>query len=280
MTQAKSPVIPIVLKQAGHKAQERPSALLTKGESNTKTAKHPSGSEIKNAILHLAPGVASGYEACIYRSVGCTAACLYSAGRGRFTSTQAARIRRTRWLFEDEQGFMALLVKEIGSIARSAERNNLHPAIRLNGTSDIDWTKIDAGEGYLNIFHRFPNVQFYDYTKNIEMTRRLAKNPIPNYHLTFSLSEGNDRHALEALRLNVNVAVVMDVRKGEAFPASWSDMPVIDGDLHDFRFLDPSGVIVGLRPKGDAKKDNSAGFVRAIDEYFEASRDLSLGRSA
>jgi hypothetical protein len=36
---------------------------------------------------------------------------------------------------------------------------------------------------------------------------------------------------------------------------------VIDGDLSDLRFLDPSGgVIVGLKAKGKAKKDLS-GFV-------------------
>jgi hypothetical protein len=35
---------------------------------------------------------------------------------------------------------------------------------------------------------------------------------------------------------------------------------VIDGDRTDLRFLDPSGVIVGLYAKGNAKKDTS-GFV-------------------
>jgi hypothetical protein len=38
--------------------------------------------------------------------------------------------------------------------------------------------------------------------------------------------------------------------------------PVIDGDLHDYRPLDESGVIVGLRAKGQAMSDKS-GFVRA-----------------
>ena len=35
---------------------------------------------------------------------------------------------------------------------------------------------------------------------------------------------------------------------------------MIDGDVSDVRFNDPKGVIVGLRAKGDAKKDTS-GFV-------------------
>jgi hypothetical protein len=35
---------------------------------------------------------------------------------------------------------------------------------------------------------------------------------------------------------------------------------VIDGDLSDLRFLDRTGVVVGVRAKGKAKKDVS-GFV-------------------
>jgi hypothetical protein len=37
-------------------------------------------------------------------------------------------------------------------------------------------------------------------------------------------------------------------------------LKVIDGDKHDMRFLDKSGVVVGLIEKGEAKKDTS-GFV-------------------
>ena len=32
---------------------------------------------------------------------------------------------------------------------------------------------------------------------------------------------------------------------------------VVDGDLSDLRFLDPSGSIVGLRAKGKAREDNN-----------------------
>jgi hypothetical protein len=37
-------------------------------------------------------------------------------------------------------------------------------------------------------------------------------------------------------------------------------LKVIDGDKHDMRFLDKSGVVVGLVAKGQGKKDTS-GFV-------------------
>jgi hypothetical protein len=43
-------------------------------------------------------------------------------------------------------------------------------------------------------------------------------------------------------------------------PDTWQGFPVINGDESDLRFLDPAGVVVGLKAKGDAKKDAS-GFV-------------------
>ena len=54
---------------------------------------------------------------------------------------------------------------------------------------------------------------------------------------------------------DVNVAVVFD-----KLPEEYLGYPVIDGDTTDLRFLDDTGVIVGLLAKGDAKKDTS-GFV-------------------
>jgi hypothetical protein len=41
---------------------------------------------------------------------------------------------------------------------------------------------------------------------------------------------------------------------------------VIDGDANDLRFLDPTGVIVGLKAKGAAKKDTSGFVVRLETE--------------
>ena len=43
-------------------------------------------------------------------------------------------------------------------------------------------------------------------------------------------------------------------------PEQWYGWPVINGDEHDLRFLDPEGVIVGLTAKGRAKQDKT-GFV-------------------
>jgi hypothetical protein len=59
---------------------------------------------------------------------------------------------------------------------------------------------------------------------------------------------------MEALAHGVNVSVVFNTVRGQALPGYWQGYRVIDGDLHDVRFLDPRGVVVGLRAKGEAKK--------------------------
>jgi hypothetical protein len=48
---------------------------------------------------------------------------------------------------------------------------------------------------------------------------------------------------------------------GNGLPATWHDYPVIDGDTHDLRHLDPKGVVVGLSPKGNKAKHDRSGFV-------------------
>ena len=58
-----------------------------------------------------------------------------------------------------------------------------------------------------------------------------------------------------ALSNNLNVAVVF-----HKVPETYLGRTVINGDETDLRFLDPKGVIVGLKDKGKAKKDTT-GFV-------------------
>lgn len=245
--------------------------LLTTG--NPKTAKGE-GHGYLTAILHLAPSTVSGRNTCANATAGCAAACLNTAGRGGIgldadglNAIQVARIRRTRYAFADRAGFLADLADEIRKHERSAHRHGLKPAVRLNGTSDLRWERFPVGD-YPNIFAMFPDVIFYDYTKHPAHKRSVAS--IPNYSLTFSLAESNDRHAAAALESGINVAAVFSTRKSADLPDFYNiggrDWSVIDGDATDLRFLDPKGspaVIVGLRAKGRAKRDMS-GFVRHI----------------
>lgn len=218
-------------------------------------------------ILHLAPADLSGFETCPKRTAGCTKACLNTAGRGgmfkRGESTntiQQARIRKTRYFFTDRTAFLADLVKDIEKAIVKAKRAGLVPVFRLNGTSDLSWEKyrvIRDGIEYKNVFQAFPDTQFYDYTK--VLGRKVQD--IPNYHLTFSAADGNDRDVNKAIAQGYNIAVVFGIKKSESLPVRFLGLPVFNGDDSDLRFLDPAGVIVGLYAKGRAKTDLS-GFVK------------------
>jgi len=233
--------------------------VLTYG--NTKTAKGEASGYL-TGILHLAPGDIAGAQVCPKASEGCLAACLNTAGRGRFDKIQQARINKTRWLFDDRSGFMAALVKSITATVRKAQREGLTPTIRLNGTSDLPWEKFKCvrdGVEYRSPMHAFPEVQFYDYTKIPARAIKWAEGRMPsNYHVTFSASEDNESACRMVSMAGGNVAVVFD-----QIPGDWYGRKVVNGDETDLRFLDPAGVVVGLKAKGEAKHDNS-GFVRKV----------------
>lgn len=203
-------------------------------------------------VLHLAPANLSGYNTCAKATDGCKQACLNTAGRGgifkKGESTnviQQARIRKTKMFFEQRDQFMADLESDIRAGIKQAEKMNMIPAFRLNGTSDLAWEKY-------GIIEKFPEVQFYDYTKIVG--RKVSH--LKNYHLTFSNADGNINDVLKAKSNGMNVAVVF--RK--ELPATYLGRKVINGDETDLRFLDEKNVIVGLKAKGKAKKDTS-GFV-------------------
>ena len=212
-------------------------------------------------ILYLAPAKESGREVCRYRSAGCTAACLYTAGRGGFNSVQRARKAKTERFFRERDSFMSDLVYSIQALERKAEREGLTPVVRLNGTSDIPWERVpvkDSRKGAArNVFELFPNVQFYDYTKWPLWKR--SNLPL-NYDLTFSYSDQTNRSDFIHAAAHSRVAVVFNTPKGHELPAEWNGFPVVDADTTDLRFLEPKGVIAGLRAKGAARKDQS-GFV-------------------
>lgn len=234
------------------------SSLL--GTSNYKTLK---GEKLgyQTAIMHLAPASLSGKNTCQSASDGCASACLNTSGLGCTSTSQNARINRTKFFFEDQQNFMLRLKKEIQQKINSAARRGMKPAFRLNGTSDIKWENVEFDDGMgekKNIFEYFPGIQFYDYTK----VPNRGANPEPNYSLTYSRSENNDRFVAEAMDNGQNVAVVFG--KGEV-PGKWTGpggltWNVLDGDYTDLRFLDPPKRVVGLSAKGKGAFDTS-GFV-------------------
>lgn len=201
------------------------------------------------AIQYLAPANLSGVNLCPWASEGCIEVCLNSSGRGAMNSIQAARIRKAKLYTEDRPRYMAQLREDLAFFSRKAARLGVIPAARLNGTTDILWERT-------TIMSEFPEITFYDYSKAPYSVRK--KLP-PNYKITFSASEKTtDAEILETIAAGHNVAIVFD-----KLPKTYLGVRVIDGTTHDLRFRDPPHVIVGLLPKGKAKKDTS-GFVRRI----------------
>lgn len=268
------------LKAKGHKFV----GLLARPESNPKVAKNMKKAGVMTAPLHLAPAKVSGFEVCPQRSQGCTMACLHTAGNPAYMAQKFnSRNDKTRAYFTARPEFMALIVFEIAALARKAAAANMESGIRLNATSDIAWERVPVtidGESFPNVMAAFPDVQFYDYTKVTKRALSWARGTDAsgrawpeNYHLTFSKTEENDSAVIAVLKAGGNVAIVFDkapeyvqtsqgalVSAGGPNSADWL---VIDGDSHDYRPADPRGVIVGLKAKGLAKKDES-GFVMRL----------------
>ena len=226
--------------------------LLSQPNSNPKVKKgNTKDSDYITTIMHLRP---VSTRICPYQDIAkCKTACLNTAGLGGvYPSIQKSRQAKTDLFLNERDTFMAMLYKDIEKFVRFCEKKNKKPAVRLNGTSDIQWETIKH-EG-VTAFEKFPQVQFYDYTKI--PTRKISH--IPNYHLTWSYSEANQKYANYFDKLKYNIAVVFS---SKTLPPMFKGLRVIDGDKTDMRFLDGNKrVVVGLKAKGKAKTDTS-GFV-------------------
>jgi len=225
---------------------------LIAASGDAKTVKGE-GKGYLTAIMHLAPHtIGTKKTLCAHASPACMLACLYTAGRGAFNSVQVARMRKAAWFENDRQGFMVQLAHDIDRFQAYATRRDLVPCVRLNGTSDILWERIRFGRAGQNIMTCFPRLQYYDYTK---CPPRLRRGLPANYDLTFSQAENNLHATKQALNDGFRVATVF-----HALPSRHLGRKVLDGDLTDLRFLDPSPSIIGLKAKGQARHDVS-GFV-------------------
>jgi len=229
--------------------------LLQPGANNVKLKKNI----VKSFILNLSPYKQNnkGRNLCAKASPGCIASCLYTAGFGKFTSVQQSRQLNTEVFLKHTDVFLGLLQQELIKLNEKAGKENTQYAVRLNGTSDMDW---------LLLFHKklnwYPtalkNIILYDYTKHVD---RMFYYQGTNYHLTFSKSENNWSDCVRVLDAGMNVAVVF-----KQLPTTYMGYRVEDGDLSDDRYFDSTGVIIGLRPKGRAKKDTT-GFVVNVSPF-------------
>ena len=183
----------------------------------------------------------------------CATACLDKAGHNVMPASVAARHRRTMLYYFDFPMFEQLLTKELKHFWIGAGTDGW---VRLNTLSDIRWEDKLGLDWFAQWEGMFGG--FYDYTKWPIAKRHTLP---PNYHLTYSWSE---RTTMQEFTDNIecgrNVAVTMAVCQNDyrgdcrwgcncPLPHSFKGVPVLDGDTHDARFLDPIEHVVGLRLK-------------------------------
>ena len=190
--------------------------------------------EYEATILQLAPGkgVCVNYSNCIKT-------CLFFTGFGKFSNVQRGRINRTKYLQTDTQGFLKQLTREIRNQVKRAIKKHKTAVVRLNGFSDIDWSKPEYFVEGFCLFELFPEVIFYDYTADYD---KALNNEFSNYHLTFSYKGNNLQESKNLFaEFGINTAVV-DLPENNHLKGVKS----LQGDIHDFRFLDKKASIVWL----------------------------------
>lgn len=212
-----------------------------------------------NAIHYMAPASLAGVgNLCAHASPGCIDLCLgqHSGAAVYYPSVIQSRIEKARRFMKDRAAYFRDMIRAIKAEIRKAQRAGVKLCVRPNGSTDLAFEAIKDGEG-LTIVERFPDIQFTDYTKSVKRALAHAAGKFPaNYCLTFSHSETNLADCLKVLNAGGNVAVVFRNK-----PDMWHGFPVIDGDVHDLRHLDPRGVVVALSPKGNRAKKDKSGFV-------------------
>lgn len=253
-------------------------ALMTTDSGNMRTlfgssVKTEKGEKrgVATIVLYAAASLMSGLNLCPWASKGCAKACLgHTTGRLRMSTARRAQLMKGLAWHVSKRCFLRQMDREIRGHISKCERDGYIPAVRANGSTDILWERYGVPQ-------RHPSASFYDYTKAPHRARR-AVDSIPNYHLTFSVSE-RDRSVEEAVRYleaggNAALVVAGARQRGknllrdakavavEVVRSGFHGFPAIDGDETDVRFDDPSGHWVVLYAKGTQALSDTSGFVQ------------------
>ena len=212
--------------------------------------------------LYLAPASKSGRNVCTFAGA-CKAPCLDQSGRvlmekrGGKSTIQVARLLKT-WLHEFREDLFTMAIShEIKREAKLAKKKGQKFCVRLNCTSDLDFSDIIAS---------FPDIQFYDYTKNPN------RQSMDNYHLTYSwdsFSKGRLPFYKQAIARGQKVAfpvVKADLERILALPNT------LEMDSSDLRFLDGEGNygILAIKETGNTAQGIRDGFMLDFDGFKKA----------
>jgi hypothetical protein len=190
--------------------------------------------------LYLAPATLSGINLCLFACVGCILACLGGSGINLIEKRSG---RNLIDISRIKKAWIAMLLPEVAEklICHEIDRE-LKPryrkdkgwnlAVRLNCTSDLDFS---------HIMRKYPDLQFYDYTKDQWRTKR------PNYHITYSyatMSPARIEWYRNKLANGMNLAIPViagDVKR------VLQDIPfAFSMDTTDLRFLDGREASFGI----------------------------------
>ena len=229
--------------------------ILTAG--NTKIVKGEELGYLTKGI-HFSPADKSGHEVC---NVGDpkVAQRLVSIrqGVGKCNSRKIHALPRQKdFLKIALLSWLNLLLRLATQLSLQLKRKWLRSSVQ---TLQAIWLgKISIRATARQSWSSTPKLNFMIIRRSFGRMAKFLNGDFPsNYHLTFSRSEHNETLCDMVLEMGGNVAVVFR----DQLPATWKGFEVVNGDANDLRFLDKSGVVVGLIEKGLAKKDET-GFVQ------------------
>ena len=160
---------------------------------------------------------------------------------------QLAQIRRTLYYLYHNESFMIQLQNEIDKYHKKYGDTL---AVRLNGTSDLNWAEFIANN---------PKIQFYDYSK---LRNMIVKNKNKNHHYTFSGSMYSDysrKELTKAVDAGLNIALAFNTKGTKKdtlrIPKKLFNKKLVDFDITDVRFKDKKGSIGYLKRKGSNVND-------------------------
>jgi len=199
-------------------------------------------------IMQLIPGK----HTCSDYTKACLKDCLAWKGYAKIypETVIKGRKKRTDLFLNDLPSFMIKLEKELNALCKASRKKNKIPVVRLNGFSDIDFSLSKYHIRGDSIFNIYQEIYFYDYTKNLErvIVNFARSQTFKNYHLTFSHEPNNLKDCATAhLAYNTNISVID--KPENVYPFRKAGLDTINGDGHDFRFLDPDNSMILLKHK-------------------------------
>lgn len=226
---------------------------FTKQDASTKLEHNEAFTSEWEEIVHYgAPARTSGVlNMCPASTPGCRKSCLHTSGQLGMPNQNRATIIRTQFMHAEPYLSRVIVLAELEANAKRIERKGRKMVVRQNGTTDEALERVWPPSFFRIYFHQ-------DYTKRVD---RLTDDRVAErgYYLVASATERTNVAAMDG-----NVVVPVHVRRGAPLPDTFDGKPVVDGDVHDLRFLDPQGgYAVLVRAKGKAISDTT-GFTRQV----------------